>query len=321
MARTHPPFDRELAAALEVIQQVNPPTITPDRIGDLRAIADAYRIPDEALAGVETAEHVVPGPPGAPDVQVLVLRPAGSDPSVPLPGMLHLHGGGMIAGHRMVGLDWALEWMRAVPMIVASVEYRLAPEHPHPAPVEDCYAALCWLAHQATELGVDPTRLVVAGGSAGGGLAAGLALLARDRGGPPLAAQLLICPMIDDRAVTGSSTELDGEGIWDRTSNATGWTALLGDEAGGPNVSPYAAPARAESLADLPPAFIDAGSVETFRDEAVEYATRLWQAGGQAELHIWAGGFHGFDSMVPGAALSRAARAARENWLRRLFAE
>jgi acetyl esterase/lipase len=127
--------------------------------------------------------------------------------------------------------------------------------------------------------------------------------------------------MLDDRARTHSSTELDGEGLWDLTSNATGWSALLGEAAGGPDVSLYAAPARATDLSGLPPAFVDAGAVETFRDEAVDYATRLWQAGGQAELHIWPGAFHGFDSVVPGAALSREARAARVNWLRRLFAE
>ncbi|GJF07865.1 alpha/beta hydrolase [Pseudonocardia sp. D17] len=319
MTRTHPPFDPELEAALRLVHQVNPPTVTSERIADLRAITDAYRIAEESLAGIDVAEHVAPGPAGAPDVALTVLRPADADPAVPLPGMLHIHGGGMVAGNRRVGLDWAADWLRAVPMVVASVEYRLAPEHPHPAPLEDCYAGLEWLAGKAAELGVDPSRLVVAGGSAGGGLAAGVALLARDRGGPALAAQLLICPMIDDRARTPSSTELDGEGLWDRTSNATGWAALLGDAAGGPDVSPYAAPARATSLAGLPPAFLDAGAVETFRDETVDYATRLWQAGGQAELHVWPGAFHGFDSVVPTATLSREARAARENWLRRVL--
>jgi acetyl esterase/lipase len=202
-------------------------------------------------------------------------------------------------------------------MVVVSTEYRLAPEHPHPAPVEDCFAALQWLAEQATQLGADPSRLVVAGASAGGGLAAAVALMARDRGGPALAAQVLIYPMLDDRAQTPSSTELDGEGIWDHTSNATGWGALLGDAAGGPDVSPYAAPARAESLAGLPTTYLDVATVETFRDEVVEYASRIWQEGGAAELHVWPGGFHGFEVAVPTARLSRAAKDARESWLRR----
>ncbi|WP_352232037.1 alpha/beta hydrolase [Actinomycetospora sp. NBRC 106375] len=297
---------------------MNPPTITPDGIAHLRTITNEYGVlARDALVDVAVEDHVVPGPTGAPDVVVTVLRAEESGRAEPRAGLLHIHGGGMVAGHRMVGLDWALEWMGAVPMVVASVEYRLAPEHPHPAPVEDCYAAFTWLADHADELGIDPGRIVVEGGSAGGGLAAGLSLMARDRGVPPPAAQMLICPMLDDRARTPSSTELDGEGLWDRTSNATGWSALLGPAAGGPDVPSYAAPARADSLAGLPPAYVDAASVETFRDEAVEYATRLWHAGGQAELHVWPGGFHGFDSVAPTAVLSRDARAARVNWIRR----
>ena len=162
---------------------------------------------------------------------------------------------------------------------------------------------------------------MIAGGSAGGGLAAAINLLAGDRGGPRIKGQMLICPMIDDRAITPSSTELVGEGVWDAISDATGWSSLLGAAAGGPGVSPYAAPARASDLSGLPPAFIEAGSVEVYRDEAVDYASRIWRAGGQAELHIWPGGCHGFDVVVPDAPLSRAARAARVNWLRRVTAD
>ena len=165
-----------------------------------------------------------------------------------------------------------------------------------------------------------PERLIVGGASAGGGLAAAVALLARDRGGPRLRGQLLLCPMLDDRNDTPSSHQMAGLGIWDRGANEVGWTALLGDARGGPDVSPYAAPARATDLSGLPPAFIDVGSAETFRDEDVAYATRIWQAGGDAELHVWPGGFHGFTGMVPDAALSKAAVAAQLTWLRRLLA-
>jgi acetyl esterase/lipase len=160
----------------------------------------------------------------------------------------------------------------------------------------------------------------VAGGSAGGGLAAAVALLARDRGGPPLLAQLLMCPMLDDRNDTPSAQQMAGLGVWDRTSNETGWTALLGAARGGPDVSPYAAPARATDLSGLPPAFIDVGSAETFRDEAVTYASRIWQAGGVAELHVWPGGFHGFAALAPQAAVSREANNAQRSWLRRVLA-
>jgi acetyl esterase/lipase len=131
---------------------------------------------------------------------------------------------------------------------------------------------------------------------------------------------MLMCPMLDDRNETPSSHELDREGVWDRGDNLAGWQALLGPAQGGPDVSPYAAPARASDLSGLAPAFVDVGSVETFRDEDVAYATRIWQAGGAAELHVWPGGFHGFDQIAPDATLSRAARSARSAWLRRLVA-
>ncbi|NUU25554.1 MAG: alpha/beta hydrolase fold domain-containing protein, partial [Streptomycetaceae bacterium] len=172
----------------------------------------------------------------------------------------------------------------------------------------------------AAEIGADPERLLLAGESAGGGLAAALALLARDRGGPRPIGQVLLCPMLDDRNDSVSARQMAGLGVWDRTSNATGWRALLGDACGGPDVSAYAAPARASDLSGLAPAFIDVGSAETFRDEAVGYATRIWQAGGSAELHVWPGGFHGFTMMAPDAAVSRDAVAAPGRWLRRILA-
>jgi acetyl esterase/lipase len=172
----------------------------------------------------------------------------------------------------------------------------------------------------APEIDGDADRIVVAGASAGGGLAAGVALLARDRSEPRLLGQLLMSPVLDDRFVTPSSRELDGEGIWDATSNTTGWDALLCERRGGGGVSSYAAPARATDLAGLPASFVDVGSVETFRDEDIDYAARLLQAGVQCELHVWPGGFHGFDAMAPQAALSQTASATRAAWIRRLLA-
>jgi acetyl esterase/lipase len=313
----HPPFDPEIAAALVAVNAALPSSITPELIGRLRELTSAGHTQslDEIRKSVDVEEAT------AGEVPLLVLRPKDTDPAIPLPGLYFLHGGGMMAGTSRTGIDWALDWMAEIPMVVVSADYRLAPEHPHPAPVEDCYAGLRWVDDHLKDLGIDPARLVIAGGSAGGGLAAGTALLARDRGGPALRGQLLVCPMLDDRAVTPSSTELVGEGMWDSVSNATGWAALLGDAAGGEDVSPYAAPARADDLSGLPPAFVEVGAVETFRDEAVVYASRLWQAGGQAELHVWPGGCHGFDEVVPQAPMSREARASRVNWLRRLLAE
>ncbi len=171
----------------------------------------------------------------------------------------------------------------------------------------------------AAELGIDPDRLLIAGASAGGGLSAAVALMARDRGGPALIGQMLGCAMLDDRNQTPSSYELDRQGMWDRTSNLTGWRALLGAAQGGPDVPAYAAPARAADLTGLPPAYLDVGSVETFRDEVLDYAARIWRAGGVAELHVWPGGYHGFESLAPAAAISVAARQTRLGWLRRLL--
>jgi acetyl esterase/lipase len=200
-----------------------------------------------------------------------------------------------------------------------AVGYRLAPEFPDPCPVEDTYAALVWMTQRADDLGIDPQRVVVVGRSAGGGLGAGAALLARDRGGPALLGQLLISPMLDDRNDTVSSHQIDGVGIWDRTSNDTGWTALLGGRRGTDDVSVYAAPARATDLSRLPPTFVDCGSAEVFRDEDIAYASAIWAAGGQAELHVWPGAFHASDLIAPDAVLCEQMTAARDAWMTRLL--
>ncbi len=315
-----PPFDPELAAVLESAAGRGFTTMTADLIPAVRDGASALSLSDDDLrraGSIGIEERTVPGPPGAPDIVVLICRPTGRTGAGP--GVVHLHGGGMVMGDRRTGLATMLDWVDQLGVVVVSVEYRLAPEHPHPAPVEDCYAGLVWVADHAADLAIDPQQLLVAGTSAGGGLAAAVALLARDRSGPVLAGQVLLCPMLDDRNDTFSGHQLDGVGVWDRGSNDTGWTALLGDQRGAPDVSPYAAPARAPDLSGLPPTYIDVGSAETFRDEDVDYAMRLWQAGGIAELHVWPGGFHGFDLIAPGAAVSQAAQAARVTWLRRLL--
>jgi acetyl esterase/lipase len=318
-ASTHPPIDPELRAVLAAM------TASQRHLRHVDEIPAQREEQSQMLAGiddllrrdgaVELEERQIPGPAGAPDLSVLILRPARGQG--PWPGVYHTHGGGMVMGTNRSGADELALWVDEVGMVAVSVEYRVAPEHPHPAPAEDCYAGLVWTGAHCAELGIDPGRLMIAGSSAGGGLAAGTALMARDRGGPTLSNQILICPMLDDRCITPSSQELDGEGTWDRTSNVVAWTALLGDARGGPDVSPYAAPARATDLAGLPAAFIDVGSVDTFRDEDIDYAARLSQAGVPAELHVWPGGFHGFDEVAPNSALGQAARAARLGYLRR----
>lgn len=313
-----PPYDPELEAVLALVNEQLPSTITPEMIPVLRQGTPVDVPVDDLLeqAGVAREDVTIPGHLGD-EIVVSVLRRNGRSGTGP--GVFYTHGGGMIIGDRFVGLQQFLPWITELDAVVVTVEYRLAPEFPDPYPVEDCYAGLTWTAANAADLGIDPERLIIAGASAGGGLAAGTALLARDRQGPPLAGQVLIYPMLDDRDQTVSTKQFVGTGVWDRTSNVTGWSALLGDRRGTDDVSIYAAPARATDLSGLPPAFIDCGSAEVFRDEDVAYATALWQAGVQAELHVWPGGFHGFDAMAPHTALAQAMMAARNDWVARIL--
>lgn len=193
--------------------------------------------------------------------------------------------------------------------VVVSVDYRLAPETPHPGPIEDCYAALKWLHNNADELGVERKRLAVAGSSAGGGLVAALALLARDRGEIPLAFQCMNAPMLDDRTVLVDPPHpYTGEFIWVREASRFGWTALLGQEPGGDELLPYAAAARAENLEGLPPAFIAVGALDLFLEEDMEYARRLTRAGVPTELHVYPGTFHGYQMVAQAQVTQRAMR-------------
>ncbi|ROO87259.1 acetyl esterase/lipase [Actinocorallia herbida] len=315
---SRPPFDPELVPVIEAQRAVMPP-LGADTLGALRDLiaSGLPGMPETDLTAggaVVVEELTVPGPEGAPEIALTVLRPARE--TGPLPGIYHVHGGGMVMGTRHVGLAGFVGYVAEGLAVAVSVEYRLAPEHPDPAPVEDCYAGLRWFAGNAAALGADPERLMILGGSAGGGLAAGTALLARDRGFPRLTHQVLICPMLDDRMTTPSSRMLDGEGVWDRDDNLFGWTALLGDRRGTEAVSCYAAPARAEDLSGLPRTYLDVGSVETFRDEAIDYALRLSQAGVNVDFHLWGGGYHGFEAASQ-SAIAQASAATRDEFLRR----
>ena len=314
-----PPFDPELVPVLDAMR-ANMPPFTLDTLSDVRRqmleSPPGMEAPDLTAAGaVHVEERTVPGPEGAPDITLLVLRPAVGEG--PWPAIYHTHGGGMVLGDRRTGVEMFLPYIVEIGAVVVSVEYRLAPEHPDPAPVEDSYAGLAWTAKHAEDLSVDPSRIMIAGWSAGGGLAAGTALLARDSAFPDLTHQVLMSPMLDDRFETVSSRMLDGEGTWDRNDNLLGWSALLGDRHGGPEVSPYAAPARAEKLSELPRTYIDVGSVESFRDEAIIYAQRLSEAGVSVDFHLWGGAFHGFEGIAPHAAVSQACNGARDEFIRR----
>jgi acetyl esterase/lipase len=209
--------------------------------------------------------------------------------------VLHVHGGGYVMGSPDMGAPTNAAYAAQIGAVVVSVDYRLAPETPHPGPVEDCYAALAWLHANADELGVDRARIAISGESAGGGLAAALTLLARDRGKIPVCFQHLIFPMLDDRTTTKADpSPYLGQYVWTPQANVFGWTSLLGHAPGGPGVSPYAAPARAEDLAGLPPTYIICGALDLFLEEDMDYAKRLIRAGVPTELHIYPGAPHGF---------------------------
>jgi len=250
-------------------------------------------LPDH-LQAIQREERFVPGPLDAPDVRVLIYTPPGKA-SAARPALLHIHGGGYIMGTPEIndGMNRAIA--QETDCVVVSVDYRLAPETVWPGSLHDNFAALCWLAAQADELGVDPARIAIAGESAGGGHAAALALHARDQGGPAICLQLLDCPMLDDRS--GTSREVSpyaGEFVWTREGNAFGWTSLLGVEAGSDAVSDDMAPARASDLSGLPPTFISLGSLDLFLDENLEFVRRLAAVGVPVELHVIPGAYHGY---------------------------
>jgi acetyl esterase/lipase len=273
----------------------------------MAAAAGAPQLP------VTTEDLTVPGPAGDPGLGVRVYRPAGSTAGVALPGVYFIHGGGMILGNVEGENAVAEQVCEQVGAVVVSVEYRLAPEDPHPAQAEDCYAGLAWMARNAAELGFDPERLAVYGGSAGGGLAIAMALMARDRGFPTIRFQMPIYPMIDDTNETGSSYEITDVGVWDRAGNIEAWAWYLG----GGKPDHYAAPARREDLSGLPPAFIDVGTCDLFRDEDITFAMRLMQAGVPTELHVYPGAYHASEVFAPTAALSRRIWERRFDALRR----
>jgi acetyl esterase/lipase len=251
----------------------------------------------------------------AGDVPVRVYSPVNRDGA--LPGLLYIHGGGFILGDLDISDSACKQYADKLGVIVVSVDYRLAPEHPFPVPLEDCYTALTWLANKASELGVDSARIGVAGESAGGGLAAGVALLARDRGGPALCFQYLGVPELDDRLTTPSMTEYVDTPLWNRPNAIYSWAAYLGDVTpGGDDVSIYAAPARATDLAGLPPAVVTACQFDPLRDEDIIYAQRLMQAGVITELRHYPGTFHG-SGMVTEAAVTKRMQADALEDLRR----
>ncbi|KAJ5200970.1 Alpha/beta hydrolase fold-3 [Penicillium cf. viridicatum] len=326
-----PVYDPELVAI-----NGNPPSFSIQTTQDIYALRQTTAFVLEEILKKWRVQHEPYTVSGVQrdDLQVSVFRPSSSahcqsPTSQKAPAILYIHPGGMIAGDRFTGIELMLEYMQQEQVVCITVEYRLAPEHPHPAALEDCYTTLEWVRDHSGRLGIDQSRLLIAGISAGGGLAAGVALLCRDRGFfPPLCGQILLSPMLDDRNTTVSSFQYRAHGVWSRESNLFAWKCLLngggGDHRGGAahddDVSIiYAAPARASDLAHLPPAYVECGSTDVFRDEDTAFASRLWEHGNEAELHIWPGGWHAFQIYSPESRLAIMAAQTRSSWLRRLL--
>lgn len=249
--------------------------------------------------------------PDSPEVKVRIYRPGGA--TATLPAILQIHGGGFVVGGLDSGHRVAARMARAVRAVVVSVDYRLAPEHPYPAALDDCDAALGWLVDNSVQLDLDPERIAVAGESAGGCLAAALALRARDRSGSPIRFQALDMPVLDDRLDTQSMRIFTDTPIWTRSAAEQTWAMYLG---GGDDGTHYAVPARAADLSGLPPAYISIMEFDPLRDEGIDYALRLLRAGIQVELHTFPGTFHG-SSLLPDTAISRWAEADRHEALGR----
>ncbi|MDQ0751829.1 acetyl esterase/lipase [Streptomyces africanus] len=248
-------------------------------------------------------EIVVPGPKGAPSVSLRVFQPTGLKATAP--ALLWIHGGGLIFGAPEQDDRTSIAFARQLGITVAAVRYRRASDSPAPAAVEDAYAALRGLVARASELHIDVDRIAIGGASAGGGIAAALALLAHDRAEIRPVFQLLVYPMLDDRTTTRTDLDARNMRLWTPQSNRYGWSSYLGDAVAGPDVSPYAAAARREDLTGLPPAWIGVGTLDLFHDEDVEYARRLSDSNVPCELHIVPGAFHGFDAVFPKADVSQ----------------
>lgn len=322
-ARRHPAYDPELATRVGS-GAVDGHSLYPADIPRLRALNALWHPSADELSqggAVWPESRVVPGRGGAPSIPVLILWPT-SPWTGPRAAVLACHGGGMVTGDAFSGSPMLARWVAELGLVVVSPDYRLAPEHPYPAALEDVLTVLDWLHREAGGLGLDRARVGLFGISAGAGLAAAAALRSRDEGSPPPAFQVLQDAMLDDRQHRPSTYEHIGSGVWDRQSNTTSWDAYLGQgAAGGPDVPWYAAPGRAAddsaSLVGLPPTYLDVGSADLFRDDVLAYGTALAEAGVPTELHLWPGGWHGFSEMAADTRLGRLANETRTRFLAR----
>lgn len=315
-------LDPEIAQSLQLVQSrsIDFDLSTPEKVAATRASVDSLRdLWKDSIdrSGAVTEMHDLPGAPGGPGLKLRVHRPVKPAEKGALPCLFHVHGGGMVSGSVLNDDAVLLPRVRALGAIATSITYRFGPEHQSPAGAIDCCAGLQWLHDHASELGIDPARIALGGTSGGGGIAATTAVMNRDRGGPPLVLQQLICPMLDDR---NDSVSARGSWVnWTREINIEAWRAVLGDRYGTDRVTGHDSVLREKNLTGLPPAYIDVGGMEVFRDECVEYAARLLRAGVQTELHVIPGGFHGFHLFAPQSRAAKLVLAAQNDALRRAW--
>jgi acetyl esterase/lipase len=311
-------LDPELRKPIKKMLAQTPPM----NLNDLPAARAASKKMFEAviarmptIPGVVCEDRKIAGPANSPAVPIRIYRPENC--AGLLPALLWIHGGGYMFGDLDQEDLIARPFCVAARCVVVSVDYRLTPENPFPAPLEDCYSALKWLATQAEGMKIDRSCIAIGGASAGGGLAAALAVLARDRAEVKTVFQLLVYPMINDCTVAPAGPAVRDALFWTRENNLIGWRSYLGCQPGGKDVSCYAAAFRTAELAGLPPAYIAVGDIDLFAEEDIEYARRLVAAGVPTELHVYPGACHAFDMLVPGADVSRRFSADIQRALKR----
>jgi acetyl esterase/lipase len=284
---------------------------TRDRLG---AVAEQLAAGAPPIEGVDLAVHEAPYADGSFNVPLRVTRPEGQTDTLPV--LYWMHGGGYVLNDAAGDDALAAHFALTLNCVVVAVDYRLAPENPFPVPLEDCYVGLKWTYDNAATLNADPARIAIGGQSAGAGLAAGLAQVTRDRGEVPLIFQMLTYPMIDDRNIEQATAPEMDHYVWSRHSNLVGWRSYLGMEPGTDATPKYAAPARTEDLAGLPPTYISTGDVDLFLAEDLAYATRLIAAGVPTEVHVYPGGIHAFDVVGGTTALGQQSNTDRDKALK-----
>jgi acetyl esterase len=288
----------ELLAGLEMFQDLD---LRPEYLQAIREGAAQMRPPTVIDDTLSVTDEMIAGPDANP-LPLRIYRPKSTTEALPV--LLWIHGGGYILGSIDDNDDLCMRFVKDANCVVVSVDYRLAPEHPYPAPIEDCYSALKWIADNAEAINIDSHRIGVAGASAGGGLTAALTLLARDRQYPSICFQMPLYPMIDDQNHTPSTNEIKEGFVWNQKTNEAGWKMYLGEIYGTEIIPAYAAPSRAEDYRNLPYTYTCVGQLDPFRDETLTYVTKLAQAGVDVEFHLYPGAYHGFEAINPNADVS-----------------